>query len=102
MSSDPVRRAGKNADYGTCLNAALATSVPAHPVGPIDLPDSALDVGGGSVAVSTEYLETLGCCQGITQVGSGMCDLTAGGGVFVCTTLCMTVWFTTKATCKKT
>lgn len=102
MSSDQVIRAWKNADYGACLDADLATSLPTHPVGPIDLPDSALDVGGGSVAVSTERAETLGCCQGVTQVGSGMCDLTAGGGVFVCTTLCMTVWFTTKSVCAKT
>jgi len=69
-------------------------------VGPIELTDRALDVGGGSVAVSTEFAETLGCCQGITQ--AGMCDLTAGGGVFVCTTLCATVWFTTRSICKKT
>jgi mersacidin/lichenicidin family type 2 lantibiotic len=102
MSSDQVIRAWKNADYGTCLNPALATSVPAHPVGPIDLPDSALGVGGGSGAVSTERVETLGCCQGITQVGAGMCDLTAGGGIFVCTTLCMTIWFTTKSVCANT
>ena len=101
MSSDQVIRAWKNADDGACLDAGLARSLPAHPVGPIELPDSALDVGGG-VAVSTERVETLGCCQGITQVGSGMCDLTAGGGVFVCTTLCMTVWFTTKSVCTKT
>ena len=100
MSSDQIIRAWKNADYGTCLNAALATSVPAHPVGPMELPDTALDIGGGSLAVSTEYAETLGCCQGVTQ--AGMCDLTAGGGVFVCTTLCATVWFTTRSICKKT
>jgi len=102
MSSDQVIRAWKDGDYGACLDPDAATSLPAHPVGPIELADSALDVGGGSVAVSTEYAETLGCCQGITQVGAGMCDLTAGGGVFVCTTLCVTVWFTTRSICKKT
>ena len=66
----------------------------------MELPDTALDIGGGSLAVSTEYAETLGCCQGVTQ--AGMCDLTAGGGVFVCTTLCATVWFTTRSICRKT
>jgi mersacidin/lichenicidin family type 2 lantibiotic len=100
VSSDQVIRAWKDADYGVCLDADPATSLPAHPVGPIDLADSALDLGGGSVAISTEYAETLGCCQGVTQ--AGMCDLTAGGGAFVCTTLCVTVWFTTRSVCKKT
>ena len=98
MSSDHVIRAWKDADYGACL-AADATPLPAHPVGPIELADSALDLGGG-VAVTTEYAETLGCCQGITQ--AGMCDLTAGGGIFVCTTLCATVFFTTRSICQKT
>lgn len=100
MSSDHVIRAWKDADYGACLDANAATQLPAHPVGPIELADSALDLGGG-VAVTTEYLETLGCCQGITQLGAGMCDLTAGGGVFVCTTLCATVFFTTRSICQK-
>ncbi len=100
MSSDQVIRVWKDADYGACLDANPATPLPAHPVGPIELADGALDLGGGSVAVSTEYAETLGCCQGVTQ--AGMCDLTAGGGVFVCTTLCATVWFTTRSICKKT
>ena len=101
MSSDQVIRAWKTPDCGAYPDTQVATSLPAHPVGPMELPDSALGIGAG-VAVSTEYAETLGCCQGITQIGAGMCDLTAGGGVFVCTTLCMTVWFTTKSTCKKT
>jgi mersacidin/lichenicidin family type 2 lantibiotic len=100
MSSDQVIRAWKDADCGARRDADAATRLPAHPVGPIELADSALDLGGG-VAVTTEYLETLGCCQGVTQLGAGMCDLTAGGGVFICTTLCMTVWFTTKSTCQK-
>ena len=100
MSSDQIIRAWKDADYGACFDANPATSLPTHPVGPMELPDSALDIGGGSLAVSTEYAETLGCCQGVTQ--AGMCDLTAGGGVFVCTTLCATVWFTTRSICKKT
>lgn len=100
MSSDQIIRAWKDADYGACFDADPATSPPAHPVGPMELPDRALDISGGSLAVSTEYAETLGCCQGVTQ--AGMCDLTAGGGVFVCTTLCATVWFTTRSICKKT
>ena len=99
MSSDHVIRAWKDADYGARLGADAAPQLPAHPVGPIELTDSALDLGGG-FAVTTEYFETLGCCQGITQ--AGMCDLTAGGGIFVCTTLCATVFFTTRSICQKT
>ena len=99
MSPDQVIRAWKDADYSACLVAnGAAASFPAHPVGPIELSDSALDLGGGSIQISTEYLETLGCCQGITQ--AGMCDLTAGGGVFVCTTLCFTIWMTTRPVCR--
>jgi mersacidin/lichenicidin family type 2 lantibiotic len=98
VQPDQVIRAWKDADYGACLGPDAASSLPPNPVGPIDLTDSALDLGGGSIAISTEYLETIGCCQGITQ--AGMCDLTAGGGVFVCTTLCITVWFTTKPVCR--
>lgn len=100
MSSDHVIRAWKNADYGTCLDADAAIQLPAHPVGFMELPDAALDLGGGSLAVSTEFAETLGCCQGVTQAGK--CDLTAGGGIFICTSLCLTVWMTTSGVCRKT
>src|SRR5687768_16183042 len=55
MSPDQIVRAWKDADYGACLPAA---SVPVHPVGPIDIADSALDVAGAS-AYATEYVETL-------------------------------------------
>jgi mersacidin/lichenicidin family type 2 lantibiotic len=98
VSPDQVIRAWKDAGYGACLTPDAASSLPAHPVGPIDLADSALDLGGGSISITTEYVETLGCCQGITQ--AGMCDLTAGGGVFVCTTLCYTIWMTAKPVCR--
>jgi mersacidin/lichenicidin family type 2 lantibiotic len=97
MLPDQVIRAWKDADYGARLAAGTASTLPAHPVGPIDLADSALDLGGGSIA-TTEQLETLGCCQGLTQ--GGTCDLTAGGGIFVCTTLCLTVWMTAKPVCR--
>ena len=60
--------------------------------------DSALDVSGGSIAITTEYVETLGCCQGITQAGT--CDITVGGGGFVCTMLCFTMWMTAKPVCR--
>lgn len=100
MTSDQVIRAWKDADYDASLDGDAALSLPAHPVGPIELADDALELGGG-VAVATEYLETLGCCQGVTQLGAGMCDLTAGGGVFICTTLCVTVFFTTRSICQK-
>ena len=96
MSSDHVVRAWKDPEFGARLAAGATSSVPAHPIGPIDLADSALDLGGGSIA-TTEQLETLGCCQGIT---ASTCDLTAGGGVFVCTTLCLSVWMTAKPVCR--
>ena len=86
MSPDQIVRAWKDADYGACLPAA---SVPVHPVGPIDIADSALDVAGASV-YATEYVETLGCCQGFTQAGK--CDVTAGWPY--CTVFCLTIVMT--------
>jgi mersacidin/lichenicidin family type 2 lantibiotic len=98
MSPDQVIRAWKDADYGACLAVEAASSLPAHPIGPIDVADSALDVSGGSIAISTEYVETLGCCQGFTQAGT--CDVTVGGGGFVCTMLCFSLWMTAKPVCR--
>jgi mersacidin/lichenicidin family type 2 lantibiotic len=94
MAPDQIVRAWKDAEYGACLLADGAASVPPHPVGPIDIEDSSLDVAGGSVA-STEYLETLGCCQGFTQ--AGRCDVTAGYPI--CTMFCFTVFLTAVSLC---
>ena len=94
MSPEHIVRAWKDPDYGTCLGPDGAAPVPKHPVGPIDIADSALDVAGGSVA-RTEYLETLGCCQGFTQVGT--CDVTLGYPI--CTMYCFTVFLTSTSIC---
>ena len=77
MSPDQVIRAWKDAEYGTCLG------------------DSALDVSGASIANRTEYIETLGCCQGFTQAGK--CDVTAGFPY--CTFACTTIVWTNSAIC---
>ena len=93
MSPDEIVRAWKDADHGAC-RVSEGAAVPQHPVGPIDIADSALDLAGGSVA-STEYLETLGCCQGFTQ--AGRCDVTAGYPI--CTMFCFTIFLTEKSLC---
>jgi mersacidin/lichenicidin family type 2 lantibiotic len=94
MSPDQVVRAWKDADYGEGLG--VAASLPPHPVGPIEIADSALDLAGASVELRTEYVETLGCCQGFTQ--AGMCDVTAGFPG-MCTGLCFTIFLTSSSIC---
>jgi mersacidin/lichenicidin family type 2 lantibiotic len=96
MSPDQVVRAWKDADYGACLDAAGTPAPPASPVGRIEIDDAALDLAGASVAMRTEYLETLGCCQGFTQ--PGMCDATAGMGG-ICSVFCFTIFWTTPTVC---
>ena len=93
MSPDQVVRAWKDADYSACLG--MQASVPAHPVGPIELEDRALDVSGASIANRTEFVETLGCCQGFTQAGK--CDVTIGYPY--CTMACLTIFMTNSAIC---
>ena len=41
MSPDQIVRAWKDADYGACLGPDAGTSLPANPVGPIELADAA-------------------------------------------------------------
>jgi mersacidin/lichenicidin family type 2 lantibiotic len=89
MSPEQIVRAWKDADYDAALSASTGISAPPSPVGRIDLPDPALDVAGGDVAMRTEYLETLGCCQGFTQPGK--CDVTAA--LLYCTQLCITIFW---------
>ena len=97
MSPDLIIRAWKDVDRGACRPASQEAALPAHPIGPIDIPDSALDLAGASDA-RTEYLETLGCCQGFTQAGK--CDVTAG--VIYCTMGCLTIVWTTSSICGET
>ena len=98
MSPNQIVRAWKDVEYRAQIAAGSAESVPASPVGEIDLADSLLDVSGGYER--TEYVETLGCCQGFTQYGK--CDFTAGGGGFLCTGLCFTFIMTAVDWCPAT
>jgi len=93
MSPDQVVRAWKDADYRACVETDA--SLPAHPIGPIEIEDRALDVAGASIANRTEYIETLGCCQGFTQ--AGRCDVTVGYPY--CSMACITIFLTNSAIC---
>ena len=95
MSPDQVIRAWKDAAYGACLGPEGTASLPANPVGSVDIADSALGLAGGYVA-TTEYVETLGCCQGFTQAGK--CDVTLGYPY--CTMGCLTIVWTQLNWCK--
>ena len=95
MSPNQIVRAWKDVDYRADLGADAAAALPASPVGEIAIADSLLDVSGA--AARTEYVETLGCCQGFTQ--AGRCDFTAGGGGFLCTAFCFTIFWTASEIC---
>ena len=95
MSPDQVVRAWKDPDYSTCLGRDATASLPAHPIGPIDIADAALDVAGASIQIRTEFVETLGCCQGFTQAGK--CDVTVGYPY--CTMGCITIVLTNASLC---
>ena len=99
MSPQQIVRAWKDTDYRAELTSDAAASVPASPVGDIDLADSQLDLSGGA-EMRTEYMESIGCCQGFTQ--SGKCDFTSGGGMLACTSLCFTIWMTAHQVCPAT
>jgi mersacidin/lichenicidin family type 2 lantibiotic len=90
MTSDQIIRAWKDADYGATLSLAESAAVPAHPSGDIDLSDVDLGLTAGGMVNGTQYLETLGCCEGFTS--AGRCDITAGfnGG---CTAFCFTIFW---------
>jgi len=96
MSPNQIVRAWKDADYRAQLAVEAAGAVPSHPAGDIDIADSMLALSGGEAA-RTEYFETLGCCQGFTQ--EGKCDFTAGGGGFMCTAFCFTIFWTNDKIC---
>ena len=91
MTSEQIVRTWKDADYRASLSTSESSAVPANPVGSIDLTDDALgQVAGGDMYMNTEYLETLGCCKGITE--RGKCDLTVGYPF--CTMECWTIILT--------
>jgi mersacidin/lichenicidin family type 2 lantibiotic len=94
MSPEQIVRAWKDEDHAEGLDGAAP---PAHPIGRIEIADDALDLAGG-VDERTEYLETLGCCQGFTQVDK--CDVTAGWPY--CTMACLTIFWTTTTVCGAT
>ena len=91
MTPDQIVRAWKDPDYCSDLSSAL----PPNPVGPIDLADEAIDLAIGGHIAGTQYLESIGCCKGITQAGH--CDITAGWPV--CTVGCITIWWTGDSIC---
>lgn len=96
MSPDQIVRAWKDAEYGASLAAEPSVQLPPHPVGPIDLADVTLELSGGYDS-RTEYVETLGCCQGFTQLGK--CDLSAVAVAGYCSFACFTIWWTYVSIC---
>ena len=97
MLSEQIIRAWKDPDYRPAADA-LDANIPPSPVGPIDLPEAVFDVAGGQDA-RTEYLETLGCCQGFTQYTK--CDITAGP-IGLCTSWCITITWSQWDWCQAT
>ena len=93
MTPDQIVRAWKDAHYCSDL-ATNHAALPPNPVGPIDLTDEAIDLAAGGDIAGTEYLESLGCCNGITE--RTHCDITAG---YICTTTCFTIFFTADSIC---
>jgi type 2 lantibiotic, mersacidin/lichenicidin family len=89
--------AWKDRDYRDTLAGRSLSALPAHPAGDIDAGNEQLDlvVGGAS----TEYLLTLGCCQGVTSNCAGF---TVQGPGQPCTVACITIWWTTSSVCNAT
>lgn len=99
MSPDQIVRAWKDADYAATLAPDTAATLPAHPVGAVELSDAAIDMAAGGSVARTEYIETLGCCQGFTQ--DGKCDVTTAGFPY-CTCQCLTIVLTAAFICGAT
>jgi mersacidin/lichenicidin family type 2 lantibiotic len=87
MTPDQIVRAWKDADYCSELASTEQASRPPNPIGPIDLTDQSIDLASGGDVAGTEYLESIGCCKGITQ--RGFCDTTAGWPF--CTMGCLSI-----------
>lgn len=94
MTPDQIIRAWKDADYCSELASADHSPLPPNPVGPIAIADDAIDLAAGGHVAGTEYLESIGCCKGITQ--RTYCDITAG---YICTTSCFTIVWTGDSLC---
>ncbi len=93
MLPHDIVRAWKDADFRDSLGDAQA--VPSHPSGSLDLPDDLLEhVAGGA---STEYLLSLGCCQGITT----KCMTLTSGMPIGCTAGCLSVMLTNHHICQQ-
>lgn len=90
--TDTLIRAWKDQNFRDSLPHATRSALPANPVGDIVGIDHEIGaaVGGES---RTEFLLSLGCCQGFTNACYGF---TEGP---VCTGVCGGIWMTTDAIC---
>lgn len=88
-------RAWKDPEYRDTLLGTSRAALPAHPAGEIDTLGDQLDLVAGGA--STEYLLTLGCCQGLTADCGGV---TVQMPAMICTVGCVTIWWTTKSVCQ--
>jgi mersacidin/lichenicidin family type 2 lantibiotic len=92
MTPAQIVRAWKDADFGATLDAS---TLPPNPAGAIELADDAIGLAAGGEMAGTQYIETLGCCKGITEAGK--CDLTVGYPW--CTMYCVTIFLTGATLC---
>ena len=95
MTPDQIVRAWKDADYCSELASTHDSPLPPNPAGSIDLADEAIDLAAGGDMAGTEYLESLGCCKGISQ--RTFCDITAGWPF--CTMGCITIAWSGDSIC---
>ncbi len=90
-------RAWKDREYRDTLCGTSRAALPAHPAGEIDAPSERMDLVASGA--STEYLLTLGCCQGVTAMCVGFTESGLGQP---CTVYCMSIWLTTRSVCNPT
>jgi mersacidin/lichenicidin family type 2 lantibiotic len=79
-----VVRAWKDEQYRLGLSDAERASLPANPVGMIELGDADLGGVAGAGVATTEQMLTMGCCYGLTQL-SCWCSV---GCTFTWMTIC--------------
>lgn len=90
--TDTLIRAWKDQDFRATLDGDAQAALSPNPAGSVEDPSDALEhIAGGE---STEWLLSLGCCQGFTNACWG---LTQGPGG--CTGGCMSIWMTTDSVC---
>lgn len=94
MTPDQIVRAWKDADYCSELAPTEQASLPPSPIGPIELADQAIDLAAGGDMAGTEFLESLGCCKGITQ--RTYCDFNSA---YPCTMFCFTIFWSGDSIC---